>query len=392
MIRAKFLYYSLLYLESVFIKTLAIALLTRLATCTNFELCIVVESSHKQHNTTLTKNMSYVEPIVEAAIIEATEEIVAAISEDAMEISECTAGNSKKGENRNVFPKISKDVIVKGVVVKTHPFLEGKCESELIFVKLLAVEKPFLAPHGSGKKTWADFIALVNQQVDENNAPVFAQAPMTERFAKERIKDYFSFVKSRIASTPFRSGTDDEEPPCELLQIVEDLYEQKTSFENDANDKKNMAVKNKKDSDALRAVSLSGKVPRPPPGDDDATFILNLQSNVETPNVTSAVMVDPNTSKRGSSMRPQGPSMDSLFVLEGQYKLRLDTQLQKEQNKKVKLEMALKRDEEKKKEREERRKQKEFDREEQRKDKELEREKNKLFLEALLALTKQKDH
>ena len=238
MIRAKFLYYSLLYLESVFIKTLAIALLTRLATCTNFELCIVVESSHKQHNTTLTKNMSYVEPIVEAAIIEATEEIVAAISEDAMEISECTAGNSKKGENRNVFPKISKDVIVKGVVVKTHPFLEGKCESELIFVKLLAVEKPFLAPHGSGKKTWADFIALVNQQVDENNAPVFAQAPMTERFAKERIKDYFSFVKSRIASTPFRSGTDDEEPPCELLQIVEDLYEQKTSFENDANDKK----------------------------------------------------------------------------------------------------------------------------------------------------------
>ena len=84
--------------------------------------------------------------------------------------------------------------------------------------------------------------------------------------------------------------------------------------------------------------------------------------------------------------------MDSLFVLEGQYKLRLDTQLQKEQNKKVNLEMALKRDEEKKKEREERRKQKEFDREEQRKDKELEREKNKLFLEALLALTKQNDH
>jgi hypothetical protein len=339
---------------------------------------------------------------IDAVIEEVLDEIVATESTDMADTTDSTIDSSnKRSGNRNVFPKITKESMVKGERIKTHPFLERLCESELAFCKMLAVEKPFLAPHGSVKTAWSDFVSMLNKSVDDNNQQLFSQAPMTERYARERLSEYFAFVKNKISTTPFRSGEDDEEPPNELLQIIEDLYEQKTSFEAETNEKKNAVVKNKNDSDALRAAALTGYVPKPPPGEDDATFILNLESNVDTLKlpVVSVDRVDKSmSSKRVGGMRADRPMLDSVIALDDQYKRRLDMQIQKEQNKKMKLELALKREEEKQKDREERRKKKEFDREEERKDKELERkdkalerEKNKMFLEALVALSKQKE-
>jgi hypothetical protein len=334
---------------------------------------------------------------IDKALEEAIDEVVVSISEDTVD-NEVTAADDKKGGNgtalRNVFPKINKITMVKGKRVKTHPFLEGNSESELVFLRLLNAEKPFLAPHGMGTTVWSDFIDLVNRAVDSNNQPLFGEAPLTTRYAKDRLTDYFNFVKNNISTTPFRSGTDDEEPPNEVTQLIEDLYEQKTSFQVVTNEKKaaerNAIEKNKNDSDALWAASLKGYVPRPPPGQDDATFILNLESNVDTPLVAvPAVSADRDetttTVKKSGDMRVDGPSMDSFVSLDEQYRRRLDLQAQKQRNRKAKLDLMLKREEEKQKEREERRKQREYERDQDR----MDSERTELLMQTLLELSKQ---
>ena len=329
-------------------------------------------------------------PATNAAIEEAVTEVALSFSEDAAgdtfddtvennTVENTTIDGKKSTEKRCVFPKLNFAKTVKGVKVITHPFLEKQLEAELVFCRLLASEKPFIATHGFVETAWAEFTCLFNKQVDDNNCPIYGPAPMTERYAKDRFKDYVTFVKKSIETTPFRSGCDDEEEPNELQQIIEDLYEQKTSFQSETSKKRNEKAKGKTDCDALRSALLKNYVPKPPPGVDDATFILNIESNVETPSSTSAGSRAPSTHSGAS-------------LLEDQYKRRLDVQMIKLENKKVKLDLAMQKAEEKKKEREDRRKQKEFEREEKKKDKEAERAKNQLFMETLVALAKPKEN
>ena len=108
------------------------------------------------------------------------------------------SGNQKR-KGRHTFPKITKVKVVDGKTITTYPFLEQSMESELVFCRNLASEKPFIAPYGTVSEAWQSFIAGLNLQTDNDNNPLFSP-PITERYAKERVNEYFSFAKkNRIA-------------------------------------------------------------------------------------------------------------------------------------------------------------------------------------------------
>jgi hypothetical protein len=224
--------------------------------------------------------------------------VVAAASIDTEETIESdNDGGNKKGSNRHVFPKITKLKLVKGKHVTTNPFLEKSTDAELAFCHLLTVEKPFLAPHGTKTSAWKDFIVLLNGTRNDDGSLTF-DPPVNERYAKDRFAEYMSFVKTKIATTPLKSGCDDEEAPCPLLQLIEDIYEQNQSFESEAKKKKNLVAQNKMESEALKTGSLaayaaSKQLSNVDNGIAGAEFILNIDMDGETP--------APFTKKNGSS-------------------------------------------------------------------------------------------
>ena len=111
--------------------------------------------------------------------------VVATTSNDTSSTCEKEKGSGK----RYVFPKIAKDKLLNGNIVVTHPFLVKSTEAELAFCRLLAVEKPFIAPHGSKGTVWKAFVAQLNEQRDDDNKPLY-DPPVTERYAKERVSEY----------------------------------------------------------------------------------------------------------------------------------------------------------------------------------------------------------
>ena len=127
----------------------------------------------------------------------------------------------QKNANRHTFPKIDKTILVKGEYVTTHPLLE-LC---------------LIAPFGMVAYSWKTFVSTLNEQKDSDDNLIFLP-PVTERYARERLNNYFNFVKKNQNNAPMRSGCDDEEETNELMQIIEDLYEEKNSFEPEGQKKK----------------------------------------------------------------------------------------------------------------------------------------------------------
>jgi hypothetical protein len=317
--------------------------------------------------------------------------------------SNSTTGSStseKETKQRYAFPKIEKKKLENGNIIVTNPFLEKSTKAELAFCRLLAVEKPFIAPHGSKGTVWKGFISQINEQRGDDNKLLY-DPPITERYAKDRVTEYFAFVKKKIAATPFNSGCDDEDEPCELLQLIEDLYEQNESFESEAKKKKNAAERNKLESEAIRTGNLAGFKSKDKPNVDIAAeeFIVDINAEQQTPkpkpngngssdsSCTSTAISKRQSSGATKSSRGSGME-DSISSFGAISKRHLDIAAEKEINKKLKYELKLKIIDEKKARREEKLRLKAIQQEEEAKNKAYERERNEKMLEALLSLHK----
>jgi hypothetical protein len=299
--------------------------------------------------------------------------------------------NEKSVTKRHVFPKITKEKLVKGERIVTNPFLEKSTEAELAFCRLLGVEKPFIAPYGTKTAAWKDFCALLNEQRDDKNELLF-DPPVTNRYAKERFSDYLSFVKQKIATTPLKSGCDDEEAPSPLLQMIEKMYKLNESFNTDAKRKKEAVVMN---------IDMDQDTPVP------------FASSIGNGSSVSSISDTSTGKSRSSGVTISSSMVECVNSFVAITKRHLDLVAEKEANKKRKIEAKLKVDEEKlliraekaktkanlqeekRKNYEEKRKDKEFRREQKRKDmefrqeemrkeKEAERERNKTMLDAVM--------
>jgi hypothetical protein len=174
-------------------------------------------------------------------------------------------GGSKK---RHTFPRLS---TTKGD--KTcHPFIDEPDEKELVMYRCLLVAKPFATPKGKGiTEAWNAAVKEINCQVDFASGRLVFDPPIPVKTVRERFEGVMKIVKKLQEEVPFRSGEDDEAEPNEMMVLLEDMYEMKTSFEGGQSTAKESAIaKKKKDREAAKAIQQAAigdwsacKTPKP---------------------------------------------------------------------------------------------------------------------------------
>ena len=166
------------------------------------------------------------------------------------------------------------------------------------------------------------------------------------------------FVKSHQAAQPFLSGCDDQPPPTEIQQGLESLYQQWTDNKKMSDTAKDKAALDRKKGnamgEALRQKAIGKFVPKAPNGEDDANFLVGIgygegddfetlmvsrtgQGRRGSTSAASAPMVSaaPSTSSGMVMTRDRGRVDDLRAALVN----RNDVKMQKEANKKRKLEL-----------------------------------------------------
>jgi hypothetical protein len=266
------------------------------------------------------------------------------------EASDERAASSKVGGAacaRVRWAAISGTINVGGELTKVYPFLADSNLKDLVVMRHLQTEKPFMAPFGQVTKSWSDLTELVNKERNADGLRIF-DPPVKIARLQRRFEEYMEFVKGSISGQPFRSGDDSEAPATEIQQGIEDIYEEWEGFrkendsakENSSNEKK----KGKAMSEALRRAALGQWVP-PKTGDakDDVDALIDagFDEMMMTPAPSrDAATVCLTGSERSSSSRTSD-ARNQIASLETLYKKHIESKMeyrsQKEANKKRKL-------------------------------------------------------
>jgi hypothetical protein len=138
----------------------------------------------------------------------------------------------------------------------SYPFIENPDDKETTMYIRLLESKPFETAKGKGViKAWASAVEGINQQKTKaTHLPLF-DPPIAVKTVRDRFDNAMKMVKEITANTPFNSGCNDEEPPNTILQCLEDLYEMKTTFDEDVTGQKtSILVQKKKDQAAAKAI------------------------------------------------------------------------------------------------------------------------------------------
>jgi hypothetical protein len=118
-----------------------------------------------------------------------------------------------------------------GVEKISHPFLEEENVLDLEISKVLIVQCPYKSKHGNKTGAW-EHAARDLSRLQDGGSAIFTNG-ITAKQLKDRFMKLMDFVKQFYGQIFFRSGEDDEEAPGELLQLLEDLYEEYSSFVQD---------------------------------------------------------------------------------------------------------------------------------------------------------------
>jgi hypothetical protein len=122
--------------------------------------------------------------------------------------------------------------------------------------RCLSISQPFLTPKGKGLlDAWTTAVADINQQIHPDSGLLVFDPPLLVKTVRDRFDGAMKVIKSLQDGTPFRSGTDDEDPPNEIQQILEDIFEKKNSFDSQqVMEKDNMKEKKIADKKAAKEI------------------------------------------------------------------------------------------------------------------------------------------
>ena len=276
-----------------------------------------------------------------------------------------TAAVQSKGGKRIQWAPIEVESVEEGEKKISYPFLEDTNVKDLLVVRQLLVDKPFLAGYGQVSKCWDEFASVLNKCVDEKEGALIFDPPVKSHMIKDRFdKKYMPFVKAQQAAQPFRSGCDDQPPPGEIQQGLELIFEQYDGNRKMAGGARDKAAMDRKKGnamgEALRRKALGGFVPKPPDGHDDALFVMSLGYGNEGDEENDAPSMSrkgkksskKSTSGTASTMRYPAGRFDTICA---SLKERAALKTEKEAIKKRKLDLEEKKFLEEQKEREENR-------------------------------------
>jgi hypothetical protein len=111
--------------------------------------------------------------------------------------------------------------------------------------------EPFLGKHGEKTELWQE----VENECKKRDPTLFAE--FEYRNGQDRLKAYSKFVISLRAAAKRDSGNDNQQPPTDLLSLIESLHDKFKAFEDEKKKKKNKNDIKKKDKEVANSVRLA---------------------------------------------------------------------------------------------------------------------------------------
>jgi hypothetical protein len=235
---------------------------------------------------------------------------------------------------RHTWVKMKKSITNRdGQQVLTFPFLSDDNWQDKVLIRHLLAQRHYAAAHGDVGAAWNAVMEGVAKETHPDTGLLIFSERLNLKTVQSRFKEYMSFVKWHQAQVPFRSGCDDEDPPTEIMDGLESMYDDWTSSVEKSKEKRD-AVATKKQNDkvgaeALRRAALGQFVARRA-GRDEESNEENVFGVPATPRS--------NCSSRSNTPVP-GNFSNAIHSLEDSLAQRASAKLLKEENKKRKLEL-----------------------------------------------------
>lgn len=182
----------------------------------------------------------------------------AAADDASVEVIPLTVAETllKKAPSRQHWPPIKKEEVLdsNGAKKTFYAFLQDESIMDVIFVRAVHVEKPYLGSHGEMAKLWGAVVASCKSSHKE----LFPL--LDNRNAKSRFEKYMQFVENKLSECEFNknTGADNEDPPTETLSLLEDMFIERKGGEEAVTTKKlSAAVAKKKEKEAAAAIRLA---------------------------------------------------------------------------------------------------------------------------------------
>jgi hypothetical protein len=207
-------------------------------------------------------------------------------------------------ESRLRWHPFTKPTLVRGEEGISFPFLEEGNLKDLYFVRYVLAERPYKAGYGATYKAWDEIaLSLKDMKHPETGELLYGQKGIKGKALRDRFLACMEFVKSQDRDALRRTGTDDEDEPCELLNALEDLLEDWQSYCS-LGESKNLSVaaQKKKDRDAAEAVRQASL------GNLHAIYAPNKVSDLDADGVGVGVSIETLTSTRRLSYASRGTS------------------------------------------------------------------------------------
>lgn len=269
---------------------------------------------------------------------------------------------------RHTWPKTKKTINKKdGKTVTVFPFLSDDNWQDKVLVRHLLAERPYVADFGGVGPSWVAVLKGVCAEIHpDTGSPIFIEG-ISKKTIQSRFNTYMSFVKWHRAQVSFHTGCDNEDPPTEIHDGLESMYDDWSSHMATNKEKRGAAAAKKQQdkvgAEALRRAALGQFVSRRANLDDDDEdnadlVILDDASDCGNEMGVAAAATPRSGSSSRNASRSNTPIPGNIgkaiTSLEDSLAQRSSAKLLKEENKKRKLELQQQRIEGERAEREQR--------------------------------------
>jgi len=107
----------------------------------------------------------------------------------------------------------------------TYVFLGDDNVKDMHLMRQVATERPYEMGYGLKEKKWADVASNLNGVRINLDETLFGEIGVSGKQVKTRFLNIMSWCKAWQESKPFGSGTDDEETPSDLLNMIEEEFQ-----------------------------------------------------------------------------------------------------------------------------------------------------------------------
>ena len=138
-------------------------------------------------------------------------------------------------------------------------FLGSNNLKDLYLLRQLMTTPPWEAGFGNITGAWEEVAKALCKHKDSHGKPVYGET-IKDKHVKDRFKTLMDFCNHSISDNSFRSGCDDEEPPTEIQNLMEQVHEMHTSYlvEEKASSerKKNQVKRNREQAKVIRDAAM----------------------------------------------------------------------------------------------------------------------------------------